>query len=97
MSSDSKLPMTRDPESDSSEERFRQDRRRFFVGALASAPVIVSIMARPVWAAPADPPIYNPTYTQPAGFTCHSALNAGYAVEDLRRKHGQPFLNPCKK
>ena len=89
MSSDSKLPPTRDLESDSSEERFRQDRRRFFVGALASAPVIVSIMARPVWAQGA-------TYTRPEAFTCHSALNAGYSEDYLKGKYGQPFLNPCK-
>ena len=94
MSSDSKLPPTRDLESDSSEERFRQDRRRLFVGALASAPVIVSIMARPVWAQSFETP--GATYTRPGAFTCHSALNAGYSEDYLKGKYGQPFLNDCK-
>jgi len=101
MSSDSKLPPTREPESDSSEERFRQDRRKFFVGALASAPVIVSIMARPVWAAPPSEPGAKPgrTYTRPSAFTCHSALNAGYTEDYLSGKYGEDFLakDGCKK
>ena len=91
MSSDSKLPPTRDLESDSSEERFRQDRRRFFVGALASAPVIVSIMARPAWAQQYAEP--GRTYTRPSAFTCHSALNAGYTEDYLEGKYGPQFFN----
>ena len=50
MSSDANVTPPREPETGSTEEQFRRDRRKLFVDALVGVPVIITIMAKPAWA-----------------------------------------------
>jgi hypothetical protein len=45
--------MVPEPETLSTEEHNRRERRKLFVHALVGVPVIITILAKPAWAQPA--------------------------------------------
>ena len=50
MSSDANVTPLREPETGSTEEQFRRDRRKLFVDALVGVPVILTLTSKPLWA-----------------------------------------------